>query len=715
MIFLNPAVLFGLLAASIPVLIHLLNLRKLKRIEFSTLAFLKELQKNKIRKIKLKQWLLLALRILLILFLVTAFARPTLKGVAIGGTTSAAKTTAVFILDNTPSMSVVDAKGSYLNQAKAAIKELLGQLQEGDDAALVLVSDQSNDEIKTTTNLADFQKQIDEVKISDASGYLNSAIIKAAKIVLQSQNFNKEIYILSDFQQGRLADKGSLSDLSQLLNDKVRIYSFDFAGKDVFNIGIDNLKLNTQIFEINKPVDFAATVTNYSSQSVSNLVVSLFINGERSAQQSVSLNAGESKIVSLEAPVNASGYVDAFTEIEDDEILQDNKRFVDFYIPKEIPVLMLTDDPSDSRFVNFALTAANSSNGNDGGSLKITQRNLSEAGSINLSQYDVIAIIGSENLSGGLDRLNSFVDNGGSILLMPGSKSTLQSYQKITSGLNIPSPIAAVGNVNSTTNEFKFDKIDFNHPVFQDIFTNKEKKNVESPSIYYYFKINPQGKGENIISLADGSSFLSEYKAGKGKIFLFNTAPILSWSSFPVKSIFAPLMNKSIYYLASKDQSENNYLAGSTVLIDLKNNTSPQIKIVRPDKSEDFINLQDQPDKNYYEYKKTDLAGNYKVYSGSGTSTNQKSLINEFSVNVDPLESVTKYISTNEFESYLKQVNFKGKYIKVDKNEDPAKVVLQSRFGSELWRYFLLIAIILAIVEMTVARNAKKELIEATK
>ncbi|MCL5031535.1 MAG: BatA domain-containing protein [Bacteroidetes bacterium] len=717
MIFLNPAVLFGLLAASIPVLIHLLNLRKLKRIEFSTLAFLKELQKNKIRKIKLKQWLLLALRILLILFLVTAFARPTLKGVAIGGTTSAAKTTAVFILDNTPSMSVVDAKGSYLNQAKAVIKELLSQLQEGDDAALVLVSDQSKDEIKTTTNLADFQKQIDEVKISDASGYLNSAIIKAAKIVSQSQNFNKEIYILSDFQQGRLADKGSLSDLSQLLNDKVRIYSFDFTGKDAFNIGIDNLKLNTQIFEINKPVDFAATVTNYSSQSVNNLVVSLFVNGERSAQQSVSLNAGESKIVSMEAPVNASGYVDAFTEIEDDDILQDNKKFVDFYIPKEIPVLILTDDPSDSRFINFALTAASSSNGqeSDGGSLKITQRNLSEAGSINLSQYDVIAIIGSENLSGGLDRLNAFVDNGGSVLLMPGSKSTLQSYQKITSRLNIPSPIAAVGNANSTSNNFKFDKIDFNHPVFQDIFTNKEKKNVESPSIYYYFKINPQGKGENIISLADGSSFLSEYKTGKGKIFLFNTAPILSWGSFPVKSIFAPLMNKSIYYLASKDQSGNDYLAGSTVLIDLKNNTSPQIKIVRPDKSEDFVNLQDQPDKNYYEYKKTDLAGNYKVFSGSGTSAGQTGLINEFSVNVDPLESVTKYISTNEFENYLKQINFKGKYIKVDKNEDPAKIVLQSRFGSELWRYFLLIAIILAIVEMTVARNAKKELIEATK
>ena len=150
MIFLNPAVLFGLLAASIPVLIHLLNLKKLKTIEFSTLSFLKELQKNKIRKLKLKQWLLLALRVLIILLIVTAFARPALKGVALGGTTSAAKTTAVFILDDTFSMSAVGSDGSGFNQAKQTIIEFLNNLQEGDEAALVLVSDQKNEEIKPT-------------------------------------------------------------------------------------------------------------------------------------------------------------------------------------------------------------------------------------------------------------------------------------------------------------------------------------------------------------------------------------------------------------------------------------------------------------------------------------------------------------------------------------------------------------------------------------
>jgi len=700
MIFLNPAVLFGLLAASIPVLIHLLNLRKLKRIEFSTLAFLKELQKNKIRKIKLKQWLLLALRVLIILFLVTAFARPTLKGVAIGGTTSAAKTTAVFILDNTPSMSVVDAKGSYFNQAKATIKELLNQLQEGDEAALILVADQNNKDVNSTTNLSDFQKEVDAVKISDASGMLNSAIVNAAKILSKSQNFNKEIYILSDFQQGRLANKGAYSNLSQLLNDKVRIYSFDYSGKDVYNIGIDNIKLNTQIFEKNKPVSFNITITNYSSRTVSNLVVSLFINGERNAQQSVSLNPGESKIITMNAIVNATGYIDAFAEIEDDEIMQDNRRYINFYIPKEIPVVIFTDNKADSKFVDLALNATNTM-----GTIQITGKDLAQIASINLTQYDVVFIIGSQNIVSGLDRLKSYINNGGSIFLMPGSGSTLSSFQKITNELNIPSPTIAVGKINSDTNPIKFDKVDFNHPIFQDLYANKEKRNIESPEVYYHFKMNTEGKGESIISLMDGSSFLSEFKRGKGKIFILSTAPVLSWSNFPLKTIFAPLMNKSVYYLASKDRTDDQTLAGKNVIIDLRNNTSPQIKIDRPDNSEDYINLQDQANSNYIEYNKTDLTGNYKVYSG-------KNIIDEFSVNTDPLESVTKYLTIKDFENYLNKIDFKGKFINVTKNEDPAKIVLQSRFGSELWRYFILLAIILAIVEMAVARNAKKEMVE---
>ena len=139
MVFLNPTILLGLLASLIPVIIHLLNLRKLKRIEFSTLDFLKELQKNKIKRIKIKQWILLALRVLIILFLVASFARPTLESTTAGGT-SAAKTTAVFVLDDSPSMSIIGDNGNYFNYSKQTIKTILEQFNEGDELNLVTLS-----------------------------------------------------------------------------------------------------------------------------------------------------------------------------------------------------------------------------------------------------------------------------------------------------------------------------------------------------------------------------------------------------------------------------------------------------------------------------------------------------------------------------------------------------------------------------------------------
>lgn len=647
----------------------------------------------------------MVLRVLIILFLVLAFARPTLKGVAIGGATSAAKTTAVFILDNTSSMSVIDSKGSYLNQAKATIKQILSLMQNGDEVALVLTGDPYNNDINVTSNLSKFQKQVDAVNISDVSGLLNSAIVKAAKILSKTNNFNKEIYVLTDFQIGRLADKNSISDLGQVLNDKVRLYTFDYSRKEVSNAGIDDISLNTQIFEQDKPLDFNVTVTNYSNQRLNNLVVSLFVENVRSAQQSVSLNPGESRILTLQAPVKQSGFIGAYAEIEDDDILEDDRRYISFYIPKSIPVIIFTDNADDSRFVNLALSAAGS-----GQTLQVNERNLNELNSTNLSKYDVAIIIGSEGISR-YDLLSSFLKSGGKIILMPGSKSTLQNFDNITRALGIPSPTGTAGKEGSDINAFTFDKEDFRNPIFRDVFSSKEKKEIESPGIYYHYKLSTEGKGENIITLNDGSSFLSEYKINKGKLLLFNTAPILTWTNFPIKNLFAPLITKSVLYMSSKDNSSNQIIAGNPVEINLHNNSSPQLKIEAPsnrtgnsNNNDDYVDLGKQLNRNFVAYNHTDINGNYKVYAGSN-------LIDEFSVNSDPAESVTKYYSQDKFADYLKKINFKGKYFNIDKNEDPVKIITQARFGSELWKYFLLGAILLALIEMAIARNTKGELI----
>ncbi len=130
----------------------------------------------------------------------------------------------------------------------------------------------------------------------------------------------------------------------------------------------------------------------------------------------------------------------------------------------------------------------------------------------------------------------------------------------------------------------------------------KKRKSMNHLSLMHI--TNYHSTGNQIISLVDGSSFLSEYKIGKGKIFVFNSSPVLSWSDFPIKSIFAPLINKSVVYLSSKERDENVFLAGEEVNMNLKNTNLSQIKIVKPDKSEEFINLTDNSGRRLFDLLK---------------------------------------------------------------------------------------------------------------
>jgi hypothetical protein len=464
MVFLNPAVLIGLLAASIPILIHLLNLRKLKKIEFSTLTFLKELQKNKIRKVKLKQWLLLVLRVLIILFLVFAFARPTLEGVAIGGTTSAAKTTAVFILDDTFSMSVVDQNGSYFNQAKQTIKNLLKNFQEGDEVGLILQSDNSTEDINLTSNFSEFERQFETINVSFASGIIHNSFIKAAEIIAASQNFNKEIYILSDFQSGRLVKDEVVSDLSLLLDKNTRIYAINYSGKNAFNLSIDKIEISTAIFEKEKPVRFQLTINNHSEQSVNNTVVSLFMNEERASQQSISLNPSEIKVIEIEAVVKATGFIKVSAELEDDDIEYDNRRFLSIYIPDRIPVLLSADQQSDLNFVNVALLTGNVSD-----NYKLDYKPANQLLSTRLDDYSVIFIIG-ESITSGFERIKNFVEQGGGVVVFPSSKINLDKFNNLLQNIGLPKAESHIGQPDKTDNPTLFQDTEFEHPLLKEYF-----------------------------------------------------------------------------------------------------------------------------------------------------------------------------------------------------------------------------------------------------
>ncbi len=154
----------------------------------------------------------------------------------------------------------------------------------------------------------------------------------------------------------------------------------------------------------------------------------------------------------METDVKATGYVDVLAEIEDDDINYDNKRYTNLFIPNEIPVLIFSNSNSDSRFVKLALTAS----GNER-PIKITEKNINQLSSYNLSTYDAVIVIGSE-VENNIERLKPYVESGGGLFLMPGENSTVDNFKKITETLGISSPTKVVGKLNDNQNSIRFDK-----------------------------------------------------------------------------------------------------------------------------------------------------------------------------------------------------------------------------------------------------------------
>lgn len=684
MIFLNPTVLLGLLAAGIPILIHLLNLRKLKKIEFSTLAFLKELQKTKIRKIKLKQWILLALRVLIIIFLVLSFARPTLESVDITAATSKAKTSSVFILDDSYSMSLINDNGSNFNKSKEIISTLLKDLQEGDEA-LIIQTTNPFEKNELTSNRTLLETELDLVEISKGKNRLPESINEALKYLSQSQNLNKEIYLFTDLQQNNIDNDFEFE--IQNVSD-ARIYIFNFVNSDKGNLGITEFSLNNQLIEKDKPISFSSVIANSSQKNVES-IASLFINGKRSAQKSLSIQPGESELINFETTLTEDGLINAELTIEDDDIIEDNEAFLSLLVPEAIKVLLIYDNQSDAAFIESALQNDITKN-----KIELSKYSSDNVFSSLISESDVVIYIGEKIKTAEL--INS--ESRKNLILFPPSNSNQNSYNGFLSRINLPNRF---NKIELRDNTIQFDEIDFKHPIFGGLFNEDEKPSVNSPSITKYYKSSSNLNGKRIISLIDKSPLIYESSNENFTMINFNLSPVLSWSDFPLKSLFAPIIIRSIFYLSSSEVLQQSINSMEEIAFEKNQFRSNIISVLKPSGKRDIISSDSLNTGNRYNYSKTDETGIYKVYDNNNLTTS-------FSVNHYNEESNLAWSNEESFTNFINNVS--DNIIFLNSNDNFKEKINKTRFGTELWRFFLILALIAAILEMIISRNTKKDL-----
>jgi hypothetical protein len=319
------------------------------------------------------------------------------------------------------------------------------------------------------------------------------------------------------------------------------------------------------------------------------------------------------------------------------------------------------------------------------------------------------------------ERLVRFVAEGGGIGVFPGEQTDEASINStLLKGLEIPgmSGGTSTGQGNrgdENQGSFAFSTIDFAHPLFAGLFEDevggrKGGREIESPDIRAHIRVQAGSHGNVVIGLNDGSPFLVEFTAGAGRVLLYAVAPSLTWSDFPLKGIFAPLIHRSSVYLATGEDGQSESIVGFPARVSLRRQGDARSTyfLKTPDDIRERVDVALNPVTGMMIFTSppTRTAGLYELYEDTPGST----LLGVAAVNIDPAESMLRPADEEEIRAFAASLGLAESGITIV--ADPAeiqRIVTESRYGLELWKFMLAVAIVLALSEMAVARVGARE------
>jgi Aerotolerance regulator N-terminal/von Willebrand factor type A domain len=686
--FLNSAILAAAATALIPLLIHLFSKRKMKVVVFSSLRYLHGMQKRQVRRIKIRQILLLALRTMILLLAVMAFARPVTKSGYLG---SHAGVSAVIVLDVSASMSQQTNNGPLFDAARRQALEISKNFGESDEVALLAFGGAENNNVGFGS-AARIREALKEIEVSDGSGSLSSATTQALELFKSAGNFNRELYLITDLQANSLPDT-TLQLIEGIDNSKgaFRIYLTDPAALRASsngehdNVGITGVDFGGQLIEVGSEFTVGFSLQNYSPDSKKNLIASLFIEEQRVAQTDFSLSPHEQKRLTFNHRLSRAGRTSARIEISNDDYAGDNAYYFAFYVP-ELFNLLIVNNNAGGEFLRLALEPTKSGVRH----WIVKQVNRANLAGLALDAYDAVALLGIDQLNRSESAsVSRFVRKGGGVLFFPGPSLTAETFQSGLAeftGLQMTEDI--VFNPPSS-GYYTLEELDYSHPALQP-FAEIHKDGLPG---YKFFSIPKFTTGSDVTTLArfsGGHPALAERQLGRGRIIVFAGMLRPDMSNFMTHSFFVPFAIRLAEYAAS-DLSNYDYrrFVGEAASIPLPKRASPN----------DVLTLL-TPERQRIRIQPVARDGAYKVhmppFKQAGIYNLRSSLrvVERFAVNVNPQEGNLQTVSSVQAQRIL-GVELETLPVRTE----VAGFLEQKRTGKELWKVLLWLAVLALVIE----------------
>lgn len=598
--FLQPAFLFGALAAAVPVIIHLIYRRRALVHRFPAVRFLLLADKRTARKFRLAQWLLLALRMLAICLLAFCLARPHWTGSNVQATALAPPQATVFLVDNSLSMQYQDGQESRLQRAKTLASRLVQGLGLNDSAVvlpLLMSEEAANAPVFLSRDQAALQEQLAALQPSHASVDLPSTFQRAFTLLQESPTSRRRLIFLSDFTM-RGWEEFHLSQLS-VVPEHVTVHFIRLGGaqRDA-NVLITDVRITEKPFIEHAPLDVIAVVQNRSATALRNVRVDLFLGANAVGQQLIDLGPDEQLTVPFRIAAPPAGLHWGEVRLDGDGFAEDDRFYYALRTVTPVHVLLVDGDPGTSLFDSeiFYLLQALQPRGVLGRPLfypkPIPWEGLEQE---RLSDYQVIALCNVEALTVQVrQRLYQFVVEGGGLLFFAGNRIDPVRYNAMfyrSDTLLLPLALGqpmqrqpnqplAIGTVQSTHEAlaaFVGEEALLQRGKFYRHIITEEPNTVPGVRV--------------LLTLQDSSPLLVDKELGRGRVLFFASSADRDWTDLPTRTAYVPLVHSLVGYaahLSMASQRPGTIMPEATHLLGREEDDGVTVTIRTPDGQERF-------------------------------------------------------------------------------------------------------------------------------
>jgi hypothetical protein len=667
--FLYPGFLFALLTLAIPVVVHLFNFKRYKKVYFSNVQFLKEVQEQQASRRNLKERLILAARMLALLFLVLAFARPYLAGT----NTETGKQQAVSIfIDNSYSMQTLNREGTLLDEAKQKARQIAAAYSIND--RFQLLTQDFEGKHQRLLSRDEFNDEVAAVKVSPQSRSINQIATRQQGMLNMQASANRQSYIISDFQKN-LAGKP--------LSTNIPINFIQLKANTLPNVAVDSVWLLNATHRPGENEKLVIRLHNYAAKSADKVPLKLIVNDVQKALGSYTVKERSVQNDTLAFSGLQAGWQRGQIQLQDNPVVFDNNFYFAFNVNKQLPVLLINGG-TPNKYLNavFASDAFfNVKNVQDG--------NVDYAG---LSTYPLIVLSDIKTVSDGLaQQLKTYINKGGSLVFFPAVDADLANYKALLQ------PLGAAYPENLVKESSKVSTINLQSPVFKTVFESLPQ-NPDLPLIKKYFTLGAANKpNEYLMRLQTGQPFWQASHFGRGKIYVAAVALNEEFSNLPVHGLFVPVMFR-IALLSGHDQPLF-YTIGSDKPIEtipLQTTEKQLLKLVNA--NETIIPDVKQQEGSTLLY----LPGQLKQ-TGIYQLKKQDSVAAVMAFNDNRAESDLSYLSANEISSLFSQkTNFTN-----GNKFNPNSIGGPVNSGMQLWKLCIILALICLAAETLLIRYYK--------